>query len=306
MYEIGQLIVYGNEGVCRVEEIGTPKISGVDKHRDYYTLAPIYREGKVFTPVDSKVFMRPVISREEALALIDRIPEMTAEVYENSNLRFLNEHYQHCIQNYTCADLLQLIKDVRAKRRQMIERGKKLGLVDERYMKRAEEMLHGELAVALEMPREQVPKFISDTLGDAGEPEAALPECSRNICDFPNRRTLRPAVFCAPGLTDGQSTCMLRFEFGIDSRFGGESCETVITRSSAVRCWRFCLRTRTSSSRSSSCSQPWATLRPDAARSTARLTAWSRRARCAASRPRAAGALPIRPWTPVTAMRTCI
>ena len=127
MYEIGQLIVYGNEGVCRVEEIGTPKISGVDKHRDYYTLAPIYREGKVFTPVDSKVFMRPVITREEALALIDRIPQMTAEVYENSNLRFLNEHYQQCIQNYTCADLLQLIKDVRAKRRQMTERGKKLG-----------------------------------------------------------------------------------------------------------------------------------------------------------------------------------
>ena len=165
MYEIGQLIVYGNEGVCRVEEIGTPKISGVDKHREYYTLAPIYREGKVFTPVDSKVFMRPVITREEALALIDRIPQMTAQVYENSNLRFLNEHYQQCIQDYTCADLLQLIKDVRAKRRRMAERGKKLGLVDERYMKRAEEMLHGELAIALDMPREQVPQFISDTLG---------------------------------------------------------------------------------------------------------------------------------------------
>ena len=174
MYEIGQLIVYGNEGVCRVEEIGTPKISGVDKHRDYYTLAPIYREGKVFTPVDSKVFMRPVITREEALALIDRIPQMTAEVYENSNLRFLNEHYQQCIHNYTCADLLQLIKDVRAKRRQMTERGKKLGLVDERYMKRAEEMLHGELAVALNMTREQVPQFIADELGGADESEAAL------------------------------------------------------------------------------------------------------------------------------------
>ena len=172
MYEIGQLIVYGNEGVCRVEEIGTPKISGVDKHRDYYTLAPIYR--KVFTPVDSKVFMRPVITREEALALIDRIPQMTAQVYENANLRFLNEHYQQCIQDYTCADLLQLIKDVRAKRRLMTARGKKLGLVDERYMKRAEEMLHGELAVALGVTREQVPQFIADALGDAGEPEAAL------------------------------------------------------------------------------------------------------------------------------------
>lgn len=107
----------------------------------------------MFTPVDSKVFMRPVITREEALALIDRIPQMTAQVYENSNLRFLNEHYQQCIQDYTCADLLQLIKDVRAKRRRMAERGKKLGLVDERYMKRAEEMLHGELAIALDMPQ---------------------------------------------------------------------------------------------------------------------------------------------------------
>ena len=38
----------------------------------------------------------------------------------------------------------------------------------------AEEMLHGELAVALGMTREQVPQFISDALGDAGEPEAAL------------------------------------------------------------------------------------------------------------------------------------
>ena len=35
-------------------------------------------------------------------------------------------------------------------------------------------MLHGELAVALNMTREQVPQFIADTLGDAGEPEAAL------------------------------------------------------------------------------------------------------------------------------------
>ena len=56
----------------------------------------------------------------------------------------------------------------------MTERGKKLGLVAERYMKRAEEMLHGELAVALHMTREQVPQFIADELGGADESEAAL------------------------------------------------------------------------------------------------------------------------------------
>lgn len=41
MYQIGDLIVYGGEGVCRVEEIGVPKISGINKQRQYYTLAPL-------------------------------------------------------------------------------------------------------------------------------------------------------------------------------------------------------------------------------------------------------------------------
>ena len=169
LYEIGALIVYGGEGVCRVEEIGVPKLTGVNKDRQYYTLKPLYREGTIYAPVDAKVFMRPVITREEALALIETIPDVEPEIYENSNLRFLNEHYQAQLQNYSCAGLIKLICSTRAKRELMISRGKKLGLVDERYMKRAEDMLHGEFAVALDIQRSDVPAFIKDTL-EAGQP----------------------------------------------------------------------------------------------------------------------------------------
>lgn len=165
MYQIGDLIVYGGEGVCRVEEIGVPKIAGVNKQRQYYTLSPLYREGKIFTPVDAKVFMRPVITREAALALIRGIPAMETVIYENSNLRFLNEYYQQRLQNYSCEGLLQLIRNTYAKRVALSERGKKMGLVDERYMKRAEEMLHGELAVALGIERSAVPEYIAGVLG---------------------------------------------------------------------------------------------------------------------------------------------
>ena len=168
MYQVGDLIVYGGEGVCRVEEIGVPKIAGVNKERQYYTLSPLYRTGKVFAPVDANVFMRPVITRDEALMLIRGIPEMETTVYENSNLRFLNEYYQQRLQNYTCEGLLQLIRNTRAKRDVMISRGKKLGLVDERYMKRAEDMLHGEFAVALGITRSEVPQYIADTLEEQG------------------------------------------------------------------------------------------------------------------------------------------
>ena len=168
MYQIGDLIVYGGEGVCRVEEIGVPPIRGVNKERQYYTLLPLYRSGKVFAPVDSNVFMRPVISHDEAVALISGIPNLEASVYENSNLRFLNEYYQSNLQNYTCEGLLQLIHNTRAKREVMRSRGKKLGLVDERYMKRAVDMLHGELAVALGIERSAVAQYISDTLEKMG------------------------------------------------------------------------------------------------------------------------------------------
>ena len=165
MYEIGDLIVYAGEGVCRVEEIGVPPMTGINKQRQYYTLKPLYRAGMVYAPVDTQVFMRPVITREDAEALIDRIPEIEPEVYENSNLRFLNEYYQAQLQNYNCEGLIKLIRSTYAKREVMIGRGKKLGLVDERYMKRAQDMLHGEFAVALGIERNEVPGYIESKLG---------------------------------------------------------------------------------------------------------------------------------------------
>lgn len=160
LYGIGDLIVYGTEGVCRVEDIGVPALTGINQERQYYTLKPLYREGRIYAPVDTAMFMRPVITRDDADALIRRIPEIEPEVYENSNLRYLNEYYQAQLQNYSCEGLLKLIRSTNAKREVMRGRGKKLGLVDERYMKRAQDMLHGEFAVALGIERGEVPDYI--------------------------------------------------------------------------------------------------------------------------------------------------
>ena len=73
MFSIGEYIVYGMNGVCKVEEIGPMNMSGVDSDKIYYTLLPLYTKGsRVFTPVDNqKVVMRPVISEQEVCELID-------------------------------------------------------------------------------------------------------------------------------------------------------------------------------------------------------------------------------------------
>ena len=66
MYEIGDKIIYGENGVCVVERIAPLEISGASKDKLYYHLRPFTGSGTYFTPVDSGAFMRPVMSRDEA------------------------------------------------------------------------------------------------------------------------------------------------------------------------------------------------------------------------------------------------
>ena len=75
MFKAGDFVVYGSNGVCRVQKVGTLDSPGVPKDRLYYTLIPYYIKGStIFTPVDNqKVIIRPVLTREEALKLIDEI-----------------------------------------------------------------------------------------------------------------------------------------------------------------------------------------------------------------------------------------
>lgn len=164
MYEVGQFIIYGCEGVCKVEGIGPVDIRGAQKGVEYYTLAPIYQSGKVYVPVDSQAYSRPVLTREEALALIADIPNIPVEAFENSNPRLLGEHYQTYLKSNDCRELLKLIRTIYVKGVNAAKRGRRLGQVDERSMKQAEDRLHGELAIALDMPAAEVKKYIMEAL----------------------------------------------------------------------------------------------------------------------------------------------
>ena len=54
---------------------------------------------------------------------------------------------------------------IHQKRKEADENKKKLGAIDERYMKRAEDLLFGELAVALGIEKHEVQSYIAGKLG---------------------------------------------------------------------------------------------------------------------------------------------
>ena len=74
MFAVGEKIVYGEHGVCTVERVAPLDMSGVAKNKLYYHLSPLIGSGTFFAPVDSEAFMRPVMDRQAAEALIDAMP----------------------------------------------------------------------------------------------------------------------------------------------------------------------------------------------------------------------------------------
>lgn len=157
MYQIGQYIVYGSTGVCRVEGLVEKPPLGL-----YYVLKPLYESGTIYTPAEHpKVFMRPVISREYAEALIDQIPGIVVQPDRTKNLQELREHYRTATCSHNCADLIRLTMSIYAKKKEQEQMGRRFGQVDERFMKQAESILFGEFAVALGIPREEVHDYIS-------------------------------------------------------------------------------------------------------------------------------------------------
>ncbi len=167
MYSVGDKIMYGGTGVCTVEDIvmRTPE-PGVK--REYYVLKPLFQSGTIQTPVDiTKIPIRPVMTSQDAEALIDRIPTVSGEVCTEKNLSALRNYYQEMMSSFEAVDLLRVAKSVYAKKREVESRQKKIGMTDTQYLKRAEDLLFGELSVALDIPRKSVLPYIQTRIGDA-------------------------------------------------------------------------------------------------------------------------------------------
>ncbi|MEG0779720.1 MAG: CarD family transcriptional regulator [Oscillospiraceae bacterium] len=169
MFSPGDLVIYGGNGVCKVIAVATPE--GAEGDKLYYQLCPVYSAETIYAPVDTGVFMRAVISRREAEQLIAEIPGIEGAAYSNHNLNLLKAHYEASMQTHDCGDLMELIKGVHHKNTEAAQHRKKLGQVDQRYLKRAEELLYGELAAVLEIPRDQVVDYI-EAAAKAAEEQA--------------------------------------------------------------------------------------------------------------------------------------
>ena len=160
MFKNGDYVVCGNNGICKVEDITTLSISGVDKNRQYYLLKPVFLSGStVYIPVDTAdEALRKAMNKEEALAFIDAIPD--APLIPLADEKTLERTYKEYIRANSSEGWLKLIKTIYLRKEKRISKGYKVTAVDSRYFKQAEDFLYGELSVALDMTKDEVKDFI--------------------------------------------------------------------------------------------------------------------------------------------------
>ena len=168
MYQIGDYLVYGFEGVCRVEDIGTPKLSGVSRDKLYYTLAPCSGGGVIYTPVDTAVHMRAPMDAAALEELIGQLPELPLCEDIPREPRLIAACYQEILHTHDCGRILQLYKTLYTKQRTLMENRKTLNATDQRYWKQAEDLLCSEISFVLGLERPQVIRLLKQKGGENG------------------------------------------------------------------------------------------------------------------------------------------
>ncbi len=166
MFGIGEYVVYGVKGVCRIDDITRLDISGADRDRLYYVLTPMGAgSGKIYAPTDNqKIIMRRVISKEEANQLIRDLPDIELLWVPDDKQR--EAKYKEALKSCDYRTWASIVKTLYQRSRERTRQGKKVTALDERYMRSAENELYSELSLTLGVPKESMENYIRERIGN--------------------------------------------------------------------------------------------------------------------------------------------
>lgn len=151
MYNIGQYIVHPGQGVCRVEGV-------VEEPTAVYQLMPVGQRNpmRIIFPVASEDKLRPVLSHDEAMELIDQYATLQVDEYTDRSSALEEDHFKREIRQGTCRDTMRIVKTFRTRIAETRARNKKPPVVYERILKQASKRSLEELSVALGMSTDDV------------------------------------------------------------------------------------------------------------------------------------------------------
>ena len=173
MISVGDHVVYRHH-VCKVARF----LENYYQDKDYYELHALFENSlKLFITVDDAVApaLRPVMTRQEALALIDSIDDAdhtgadALKRVDGSTLmdRKVKDVYNKKLAEFSPDKLLLIMKYAHERSRRRERKGRNATATDKRYYQIAENLLVDELAVSLDMDRDEANDFLVERIEQA-------------------------------------------------------------------------------------------------------------------------------------------
>ncbi len=160
MFQIGQTVLYGMEGVCTIEERQKMKVGHTRAF--YYVLRPVFRPNStIFVPEDNEALlskMRPILTREEIAQILCQVPAQELDWIEDPNER--KTEYQKILLGGERLLLIRMIHALMQHRQKLLKHGKHLRSADEQLLRDAQKLLHDEFALVLNISQNEVPDYI--------------------------------------------------------------------------------------------------------------------------------------------------
>ena len=161
MFEIGQIVVTRNSGVCQI--ISEEEINFGVGSKKYLILKPFFvnddKATKIFIPYENiESNLRNLISKEEVYTLIDSISKMEKNWITDPKLR--RTKFEEAHKNGNLKDIIQIIKSLYIQNEELKENKKTLSMLDREIFVKLQKDIYQEFAIVLNVNPSEVEKII--------------------------------------------------------------------------------------------------------------------------------------------------
>ena len=164
MYQVGEYVVYGVQGVCKV--LGKEKQMVNRKRTEYLVLEPLAKgASKFYLPTQNPSAMGklcPLLSRQELTTLLES-DEINRDCWvDEENLR--KQQYRDLMAAADRLSLMQMLRGLYRYQAELMEVGKRIHLCDDNFLRDAERLLCSEIALVMEMSTDDAKQFLRGRL----------------------------------------------------------------------------------------------------------------------------------------------
>jgi len=162
LYKVNDYVIYRKNGICQIVDIIEQNFCGQGK-KQYYVLKSVYDENvKVFVPLNSELEkgLKKVYSIDEIHSLIKESDKVENQWISDGKKRAAM--FENIIKSGDTKQILWMIKAIGLYKNELEGQNKKLKAYDTKYLKLGENVVSGEFAFALNIPRSDVVQYMID------------------------------------------------------------------------------------------------------------------------------------------------